>query len=72
MYITTFFHVYMVLTRQTAEIHDLLVNMVCFHLSLSGVAVGNLETCTHVILRPESHNLALSILLIISFDMHKL
>ena len=24
-----------------------------------GVAVGNLETCIHVILMPESHNLAL-------------
>ena len=28
--------------------------MVCFHLSLSGCSTGSLETCTHVILMPES------------------
>ena len=58
MYIT-FFHVYMVLTKQTTEIQSLLVNKVCFHLSGLGVAAGSLETCTHVIPMPESHNLAL-------------
>ena len=29
--------------------------MVHFHLSLSGCSMGSLETCTHVILKPESH-----------------
>ena len=29
--------------------------MVHFHLSLSGCSMGSLETCTHVILMPESH-----------------
>ena len=29
--------------------------MVHFHLSLSGCGMGSLETCTHVILMPESH-----------------
>ena len=29
--------------------------MVHFHLSLSGCGTGSLETCTHVILMPESH-----------------
>ena len=33
----------------------LLVNMVHFHLSLSGCSMGSLETCTHVIPMPESH-----------------
>ena len=32
-----------------------LVNMVHFHLSLSGCGMGSLEPCTHVILMPESH-----------------
>ena len=29
--------------------------MVHFHLSLSGCSIGSLETCTNVILMPESH-----------------
>ena len=43
MYITLNF-----LTRQTAEIESLLVNMVCFHLSLSGCGSGdrgNMHPC---------------------------
>ena len=40
--------VYIVLTKQTAEIQDLLVNMVHFHLSLSGCSSGepgNVHPC---------------------------
>ena len=55
----------------------LLVNKVHFHFALSGVAVGSLETCTHVIPMPEPYNLALVFMGIyvpffIIFDMHKL
>ena len=42
------FHVYMVLTKQTAEIQSLLVNMVHFHLSLSRCRSrepGNMHPC---------------------------
>ena len=42
------FHVYMVLTKQTAEIQGLLVNMVHFHWSLSGCCSGepgNIHPC---------------------------
>ena len=42
------FRVYMVLTKQTAEIQSLLVNMVQFHLSLSECGSkepGNMHPC---------------------------
>ena len=41
------FHVYIVLTKQTAEIQSLLVNTVHFHLSLSGCSKepGNIHPC---------------------------
>ena len=48
-YTSQHFHVYMVLTKQTAEIQGLLVNMVCFHLSLSGCSSrdpGNMHPCS--------------------------
>ena len=75
--ISPHFHVYMVLTMQTAEIQSLLVNTVCFHCHCPGVAAGSLETCIHVIPMPESHNLALVFAgLMYTFnhylDMHKL
>ena len=44
----TDFPVYMVLTRQTAEIQSLLVHTVHFHLSLSGCGSGepgNMHPC---------------------------
>ena len=34
---------------------NFIVNMVHFHLSLSGCCMGSLETCTHVIPMPKSH-----------------
>ena len=41
--------------RNILKEKNLLVNMVCFHLSLSGCGMGSLETCTHIISMPESH-----------------
>ena len=41
-------YIYMVLTKQTAEIQGLLVNKVCFHLSLFGCSSGepgNMHPC---------------------------
>ena len=35
--------------------------MVHFHLSLSGYGTGSLETCTHIILRPKTYSLFISI-----------
>ena len=44
-----------ILLQKHTERKILLVNMVHFHLSLSGCGMGSLETCTHIILMPESH-----------------
>ena len=58
-HIVLFHLVYMltgeILLQKHTERKILLVNMVHFHLSLSGCSTGSLETCTHIISMPESH-----------------
>ena len=56
----TTFYVCMILTKQIAEIQRFISEQGAFpFVIVLGVAVGSLETCSHVIPMPESHNLAL-------------
>ena len=60
MYTLQHFYVCMVLTKQIAEIQGFISEQGVFpFVIVQGAVVGSLETCTHVILMPESHNLAL-------------